>query len=50
MQRLQDDASQIGYGVLDVMNNLLGDVLDILPDTAEEARIPTIGEKGSNDF
>ena len=50
MQRLQDDASRIGYGVFDVMNDLLGDVLDILPESAEEARIPTIGKKGSGDF
>ena len=32
MQKLQDDASQIGYGVFDVMSDLLDDVLDILPE------------------
>lgn len=50
MQRLQDDAVHIGYGVSIEMDDLLGDVLHILPESAEEARIPTIWKKGSSDF
>jgi len=32
------------------MNDLLGDELDILPESAEEARMPTIGKKGAVTF
>jgi len=44
MEVLRDDAAQIGYGVFDVMNDMLGDVLVNLPESDEEARVPMIGE------
>ena len=51
MEGVRDDAAQIGYGVFDEMNDLLGDVLVNLPESTEEARIPMIGEKfGAHDF
>ena len=50
MQKLQDDAIHIGYGVSMEMDDLLDDVLGILPESTEEARIPTIGDKDSSDF
>jgi len=51
MEGLRADAAQIGYGVFDEMNDLLGDVLVNLPESNEEARIPMIGEKlGVHDF
>jgi hypothetical protein len=51
MECLRNDAAQIGYGVFDEMNDLLGDVLVNLPESKEEARIPMIGDKlGVHDF
>lgn len=45
MDCVRDDSAQIGYGIYDVMNDLLGDVIVNLPVSNEEARIPMIGEK-----
>ena len=44
METVRDDAAQIGYGVFDEMNDLLGDMLVNLPESHVEARVPTIGE------
>ena len=43
MENFRDDA-QMGYGVFDEMNDLLGDMLVNLPESTEEARGPLIGE------
>jgi hypothetical protein len=44
MENIRDDTANIGYGVFDEMNDLLGDMLVNLPESNEEARIPMIGE------
>jgi len=44
METVRDDAAQIGYGVFDEMNDLLGDMLVNLPESHVEARVPMIGE------
>jgi hypothetical protein len=44
MENIRDDAANIGYGVFDEMNDLLGDMLVNLPESDEEARVPMIGE------
>lgn len=44
METVRDDAAQIGYGVFDGMNDLLGDMLVNLPESHVEARVPMVGE------
>jgi hypothetical protein len=45
MENLRDDSADIGYGVFDEMNDLLGDVLVNLPESTVEACVPKIGEQ-----
>lgn len=45
LETVRDDAAQVGYGVFDELNDILGNILLNLPDPTEEARIPIFSEE-----